>query len=54
MIYLLLQVATINNFTVQGSFKCISFSLQFCSLGLGNRELLAQRVVGIAGRPQLP
>ena len=54
MIYLLLQVATINNLTVQGGFKCISFALQFCSLGLGNRELLAQRVVGIAGRLQLP
>ena len=54
MIYLLLQVATINNLTVQGGFKCFSLALQFCSLGLGIRELLAQRVVGIAGRLQLP
>ena len=54
MIYPLLQVAPINNLTVQGSFKCISFALQFCSLGLDNRQLLAQRVVGITGRFQLP
>jgi hypothetical protein len=54
MIYPLLQVAPINNLAVQGSFKCISFALRFCSLGLGNRQLLAQRVVGITGRLQLP
>ena len=54
MIYPLLQVAPINNLTVQGSFKCISFALRFCSLGLGSRQLLAQRVVGITGRFQLP
>jgi hypothetical protein len=54
MIYLLLQVPTINNLTVQGDFKCISLALRFCSLGLGNRELLAQRVIRITGRLQFP
>jgi hypothetical protein len=54
MIYPLLQAAPINNLAVQGSFKCISFALRFCSLGLGNRQLLAQRVVGITGRLQIP
>ncbi len=40
MIRLLLQAATIDNLTLQGGLKCFSLTLQFCSLGLGVRELL--------------
>ena len=54
VIYLLLQGATIDYLAVQGGLKCFSLALQLRGLGLGIRELLMLRVVGISGCLQLP
>ena len=53
MIRLLLQAATIDNLTLQGSFDSSSLTFQLRGLGLGDREPIAQRFVGFANRPQL-
>ena len=53
VIHLLLQGATVDNLTVQRGLKRFCPALQFCTLGLGIRELLAQGIVGIPSCPQL-
>lgn len=53
VIYLLLQGVAVGNLTVQRGLKCLGLTLQCRTLGLGSRDLLAQRAVGIAGRLQL-
>ncbi len=53
MICLLLQAATIDNLTLQGSLDGSSLAFRFRGLGLGSSELIAQRFVGVASRPQL-
>ena len=53
MICLLLQAATIDNLTLQGSFDSSSLAFRLRGLGLGSSELIAQRFVGVANRPQL-
>ena len=53
MIHLLLEAATIDNLTLQGSLHGGSLALQLRGLGLGSSELIAQRSVGIANRLQL-
>ena len=53
VIYLLLQGAAVGNLTVQRGLKCLGLALQCRTLGLGSRDLLPQRVVGISGRLQL-
>ena len=53
MIRLLLQAATIDNLTLQGSFDSSSLAFRLRGLGLGSSEPIAQRFVGVANRPQL-
>ncbi len=53
MIHLLLQAATIDNFTLQGGLEGDRLAFQLRRLGLGSSELIAQRVVGIASHLQL-
>ncbi len=53
VIYLLLQGAAVGNLTVHRGLKCLGLALQCRTLGLGVRDLLPQRVVGISGRLQL-
>ena len=54
MIRLLLQAATIDYLTLQGGLDGDRLALQLRRLGLRSSELIAQRVVGIACRLQLP
>lgn len=54
VIHLLLQGTTVDYLTVQRGLKCFSLALQFCTLGLGVRELLANGIVRIPSCPQLP
>ena len=54
MICLLLQAATIYNLTLQCGLDGGRLAFQLRRPGLGSSELVAQRVVSIARRLQLP